>query len=100
LAITPNNKGLNMRSLLLASLTILFILSNANAALCDFSVKTKRASSTSGTIDGVNFSKKQLEVLAKSGCSVTKNTMPVDELVALEEAAFAKKIAKLKNPKK
>jgi uncharacterized protein (DUF2141 family) len=67
----------------------------AHAADCSLTVRVKRASSNSGTVNGVQFTGKQLTLLSDQ-CSIKKVPLTSDELVKLETAAFEKRLAKLK----
>ena len=80
-------------SLILGSLTIY----SAHAD-CNLKAKVKTLKSSSAVINGVNFSKAQLEALS-SACTVAKIPMTQDELVKLETENFNKRIARLNKKK-
>ena len=70
---------------------------NASAS-CLVNVKTKTAKASSGFIDGVSFSKKQLEAL-KTVCTVKRSNMSKKELIEMERAAFEKRVARINKSK-
>jgi hypothetical protein len=84
-----------MKALLL-SLAFLSLFVSLASEACSLTVKVKKASSAAGTINGVAFTGKQLTLLSSS-CTIKKDVMGVDEVIALEQAAFNKRIARLKN---
>jgi hypothetical protein len=86
-----------MKIITVALLALAFILSpviNARAA-CTLDVIKKKPDAKTATINGVSVNQKLLEALSKS-CALNVRQPSIDELIALEQAASAKRIAKLK----
>lgn len=87
-----------MKVILAASIALAVILApviNAQAASCSLTIVKKKPDSKSATLNGVNLNAKTLEALAKS-CSLNVTAPSISDLIALEQAASAKRIAKLK----
>jgi hypothetical protein len=85
-----------MKSLFVFCLFTLVTLHASMASACSINVKVKKDSAASGTVDGISFTKKQLTALA-TVCKINRSVYSTNELVALETAAFNKKLAKLKS---
>lgn len=84
-----------MKVVFFSCIGVLTMLSVAHASDCHLQAKVKTARAASGIVNGVSFSKKQLEALS-AFCTVAKVPMTKDELVAFETQAFDKKIARIK----
>lgn len=79
----------------LALAVILAPVINARAASCSLTLTKRSLTSKSVTLDGVSVSPKLLEALSKQ-CSINVKDPSISDLIAAEQAASAKRIAKLK----
>lgn len=73
----------------------------AEAEACSLSLEKKTAGASSAYIPGtvVTVSAKQIDAFRLAGCNVSYKAMDLNDRIALEKAAFEKKIAKLKTDK-
>ena len=79
---------------LIALSVILAPVINAQAA-CTLDVIKKKPDSKTATINGVSVNQRILEALAQS-CTLNIRQPSISDLIAAEQAASAKRIAKLK----
>lgn len=81
-----------------SALTAALLVAASSASACSITLKSKKPDAASAKLAGVNFSKKQIDAL-KTVCTVNRASLSQSELISLEEAAFKKRIAKIKGNK-